>query len=144
MHYFDNSNAARAKETLNFVERLQTERAQAAEESLMFFWEDIHADVDKKRKEAGNETADRHLVEVIEERRISAKIDYLIGLYEQMYACVTSKLCDLGIATQFIGKQAFDLYGSLGPYIEYARKDDYSYADGLIFFAKEYRKKMSS
>lgn len=142
MQYVDNSSAARAKETLNFVERLQTERAQEAKNNLMLFWEDVHADLDKKREDSGNEAANKYLIVLIEKRRIATHIDYIIDLYEKMHACVTAKLCDLGIATQFVGKEAFDLYGGLGPYLEYLRKEDHSYADGLMLFAREYGKKM--
>jgi hypothetical protein len=140
MQYLSNSQSERTKETLTFIQRFNENPALVNQNNLKKKMAEIAPDLMKEQL-IGDEKASKYLQNVVDKNDLEIPIDYIVDLHEQVYACVTSDLCDHDVAVRFLGKPANDFLRSWGHYIRKIKEQDASFADGLIYFAGEYKNK---
>ncbi len=136
--YLQSANSERAKETLKYRERFDLPRyvvpIKKFEESLK-----VHEDDLTRAIGNGDEAATRYVTSLIQREQID--IDSVVDIYEEIYLCIESKLCDKDIAVRFFGKRAYEMYGPMGYYIKAVRLDagDQRYGRGLQYFFKAWK-----
>lgn len=136
--YSANSNADRAKETLNFVERFDRDKILDARQKIDFTFYKINEEILKKVED--KQAYSKYINKVIKNKSLSSNLNYIFDFYDQLQACSLSNLCDADIAVRFFGKYAFDIVGTVYPYIETQRDKtgDKQFGIGIQYFSDEY------
>lgn len=144
VQYVDNSNADRAKETLKFVERFDNDRLYNSRQKVEIGLEQMEEDLRKSLK-AGEAEYENHLAAGINEKSISHSLNQIFDFYDQLHACSLANLCDTEISLRFFGKYAYDLVGTIHPYIEQqkTRSGDIQYGSGIQFYFNRYKHEQS-
>jgi hypothetical protein len=141
--YLQSAESERAKETLKYRERFDLPRyvvpIKKIEESLK-----KHEDELTRAIESGDQAATRYVTGLIRDDKID--IDSVVDIYEEIYLCIETRLCDSAIATRFFGKRAYEMYGPMGYYIKAVRADagDQRYGRGLQYFFRQWKATMAA
>ena len=141
--YLQSAHSERAKETLKYRERFDLPRyvvpIKKFEESLKKHETELTHAI-----EQGDQPATRYVTGMIQNEKID--IDSVVDIYEEIYLCIESRLCEKEIAIRFFGKRAYEMYGPLGYYIKAVRADagDQRYGRGLQYFFKAWKVSMRS
>jgi len=140
IQYLDNSNAERAKETLKFVERFDKDRLYDSRQKIDIALMQMEEGLRKKIKEGEPEYL-TYLEAGINEKLISHHLNQLFDFYDQLHACSLANLCDTDISIRFFGKYAYDLVGTIFPYIEKQKTQsgDAQYGSGIKFYFSKYK-----
>ena len=144
VQYTDQIASARVQETLKYVERFSSDPLQKASMHLDAFWNPRAEEVFNKSAE-GETVLFKYLNSAIRDNHnhLEGDTNRLLAFYETLRTCTCAKLCDNESTVKFFGKQAFDSYGILFPYISSQRDrlKDNSFGTGMESLAKNYRNK---
>ncbi len=140
VQYLDNSNAERAKETLKFVERFDKDRLYESRQRIDMALEQMEDELRKKLKE-GESEYQAHLKAGIKDKLLFYHLNQIFDFYDQLHACSVANLCDADISLRFFGKYAYDLVGTIYPYIEQQKTQsgDAQYGSGIKFYFSKYK-----
>lgn len=140
VQYLDNSNAERAKETLKFVERFDNVRLYESRQKIDIALEQMEDELRRKLKE-GEPVYLTYLEAGIKDKLLSYHFNQIFDFYDQLHACSLASLCDTDISLRFFGKYAYDLVGTIYPYMEHqkAQSGDAQYGSGIKFYFFKYK-----
>ena len=138
--YIDNTRADRAKETLKFVERFESDRMYASRQRVDAALQKLEGELINNYKK-GEAVYSDCLNAGIKDSAISHDLDQIFDFYDQLQACSLSSLCDKDISLRFFGKYAFDLVGTIYPYMEQQQKQfgDAQYGSGIKFYFNKFK-----
>lgn len=141
VQYVANSNAERAKETLKFVERFEKDKLYESKQKIDIALEKMEENLKIKFSEGESEYSD-YLKNAIKETSITSELNQVFDFYDQLQVCNLASLCDTEISLRFFGKYAYDLLGTIYPYIQQQRSQsgDIQYGSGILSFFNEYKK----
>src|SRR5262249_44895975 len=117
LQYHQNSVAARAKETLEYVKRYYEQPVLDSNIRNVRFWQDKALKQQKKLKEKEFE---QYIVSTYRDSSnngLNGDGDILVGFFENLYACTCKELCDSVLVKHFFAEYASTLYDQLAPYI---------------------------
>lgn len=145
MQYVENARAARAKETLHFVE---VSVRDSLSSSRVYIDGVIEAMQGQKDNKANSilETKDehvykKHITDSLNGRDVIRNLNAIFEFYDQLYSCNAVYLCDEDISLRFFGKYAYDLIGVIYPFVMEKRIEyhDGKYAEGIIHYFESYK-----
>lgn len=120
MQYFDKSTSERVKETLEYVDRYDKEPLQSSRSRLEDFWSPRAEKVFEKQKAGERELYD-FMNSTIRKNGLEHDINLLIDFFERLRTCTCANLCDEATVRRFFAKEAYDLHGSVFPYVSEQR-----------------------
>lgn len=133
--YNSNINAERVKETLVFVDKFDNEQNTKSKQYIEQLFEKIDKKVYLLNKD-GYGNYNKFLSKTIN-NTYKHHLNNILDFYDGLYICATSKLCSNEVAVTFFGKYAYDIVGTLYPYIEeqQIKYRDIKYGEGVIYFS---------
>jgi len=140
VQYYDKSSAARAKVSLEYVERFNRPPLQDARSRLEKFWDKRAEEVFAKNQVSEKALAD-FLINNVRKFNLNGDIELVVEFFEDLHTCTCEKVCDEALAKRFFGKYSFDFYGLMFPYLADQRRrlNDQSIGLGIELFAKTQR-----
>ncbi len=128
--YSDDSQGARAKEALSYIERFAEPPISTSFESFTQYW------VKRGFKESDT---DATMVAAIQDQSVEPDALVVIRFFDSAAACTCKHLCDEDLVRHFLGTEASDFFSPAGPYIYDRRKreNDPSFGNGLEAIAKK-------
>jgi len=125
--YKTNSEGARAKEALTYIEHYNEPPISTSQESFTQYW--LKNGFPKSDEEGP-------MVAAIRDTSIQPDALLLIRFFDGAAACTCKNLCDEELVRHFLGSRANDVFAPAGPYIYDRRQQEPLFGKGLEALAK--------
>jgi hypothetical protein len=128
--YSDDSQGARAKEALTYIQRFAEPPVSTSFEAFTHYW------LTRGFKDSDT---DASMVAAIQDQSIEPDALVVIRFFDSAAACTCKHLCDEDLVRHFLGTEAYDFFSPAGPYVYDRRKreNDPSFGNGLEAIAKK-------